>query len=88
MRNIYKTMTAGVMLVALAGATGCATTGDLDHLSAELDKVSATANKAAADAAAAQREAAAAKTAAEQARDAANMTNEKLDRMYKQSMSK
>lgn len=88
MRNIYKTMTAGVMLVALAGATGCATTGDLDHLSAELDKVSATANKAAADAAAAQRDAAAAKTAAEQARDAANMTNEKLDRMYKRSMSK
>ena len=34
MRNIYKTMTAGVMLAALAG---CATTGDLDALRAGLE---------------------------------------------------
>ena len=47
MRNIYKTMTAGVMLAALAG---CATTGDLDALRAEVDKANSTASQAAADA--------------------------------------
>ncbi len=88
MRNFYKTMATGAMVVALAGATGCATTGDLDKLQAQVDKVSSTANQAASDAAAAKRDAAAAKTAAEQARDAANATNEKLDRMYKKSMQK
>ena len=85
MRNIYKTMTAGVMLAALAG---CATTGDLDALRTEVDKANSTASQAAADASAAKRDAAAAKTAAEQARDAANATNEKLDRMFKKSMQK
>jgi murein lipoprotein len=88
MRNIVKTVSTGVMVLALAGATGCATTGDLDALQAQVDKVSATANQAAADAAAAKRDAAAAKTAAEEARDAANATNEKLDRMFKKSMQK
>lgn len=85
MRNIYKTMTAGVLFAALAG---CATTGDLDSLRAEVDKANSTASQAAADASAAKTEAAAAKTAAEEARDAANATNEKLDRMYKKSMQK
>ena len=88
MRNIHKTLATGTMVVALAGLTGCATTGDLDELRAEVDKVRTTSNQAATDAAAAKRDAAAAKTAAEQARDAANMTNEKLDRMFKQSMMK
>lgn len=88
MRNIYKTMTAGVMLVALTGVTGCATTGDLDALRAEVDKVSATANQAAADASAASKDAAAARAAAEQAAASANATNEKLDRMFKKSMQK
>ncbi len=88
MRNFYKTMSTGVMVVALAGLTGCATTGDLDALKAEVDKANSTASQAAADASAAKRDAAAAKTAAEQARDAANATNEKLDRMFKKSMQK
>lgn len=88
MRNLYKTMTAGAMLVALAGATGCATTGDLDALRAEVDKVSATASQAAADASAAKRDAAAAKMAAEKAAAEASATNEKLDRMFKKSMQK
>jgi murein lipoprotein len=88
MRNINKTLTAGAMVLALTGLTGCATTGDLDALRAEVDKASSTASQAASDASAAKRDAAAAKTAAEQARDAANMTNEKLDRMFKKSMQK
>ena len=37
MRNFYKTMATGTMVVALAGLTGCATTGDLDALKAIVD---------------------------------------------------
>ena len=88
MRKIYKAISTGAMLAVLAGTTGCATHGDLDELIAEIDKVNTTANQAASEASAAKRDAAAAKTAAEQARDAANETNEKLDRMFKQSMQK
>jgi predicted small lipoprotein YifL len=85
MRNIYKTMTAGVMLAALAG---CATTGDLDALRAEVDKANSTASQAAADASSAKSAAAAATATANEALDTANATNEKLDRMFKKSMQK
>jgi murein lipoprotein len=88
MRNFYKTMATGAMVVALAGATGCATTGDLDKLQVEVDKANATANQAAADASAAKRDAAAAMTTAKEALDTANATDEKLDRMFKKSMQK
>lgn len=88
MRNIYKAVSTGAVVVMLAGATGCATTGDLDALRAEVDKANSTASQAAADASAAKRDAMAAKTAAEEARDAAMATNEKLDRMFKKSMQK
>ncbi len=88
MRNFYKTMATGAMVVALAGATGCATTGDLDALKAEVDKANSTASQAASDASAAKRDAAAAKATADQALDTANATNEKLDRMFKKSMQK
>ena len=85
MRNIYKTMTAGVKLAALAG---CATTGDLDALRAEVDKANSTASQAAADASSAKSAAAAATATANEALDTANATNEKLDRMFKKSMQK
>ena len=85
MRNIYKTMTAGVMLAALAG---CATTGDLDALRAEVDKANSTASQAAADASSAKSAAAAATATANEALSTANATNEKLDRMFKKSMQK
>ncbi|MEM8560609.1 MAG: Lpp/OprI family alanine-zipper lipoprotein [Pseudomonadota bacterium] len=88
MRNLYKTLASGAMIVALASATGCATTGDLDALKAQVDKANSTASQAAADASAAKSDAAAAKAAAMEARDAANETNEKLDRMFKASMQK
>jgi murein lipoprotein len=81
MRNFYKTMATGVMVVALAGATGCATTRDLDVLKAETDRANSTASQAAADAAAA-------KTTANEALSTANATNEKLDRMFEKSMQK
>ncbi len=88
MRNLYKTAAIGAMVAALAGATGCATTGDLDEVKAEVQKAQATANQAAADAAAAKRDAAAAKSTADQANATANATAEKLDRMFKKSMNK
>jgi len=88
MRNFYKTMATGAMVVALAGATGCATTGDLDALKAEVDKANSTASQAASDASAAKRDAAAAKATADQALSTANATDEKLDRMFKKSMQK
>jgi murein lipoprotein len=88
MRNLYKTMATGVMVVALAGATGCATTRDLDKLQVEVDKANATANQAAADASDAKRDAAAAMATANEALETANATDEKLDRMFKKSMQK
>ncbi|MEM6581743.1 MAG: Lpp/OprI family alanine-zipper lipoprotein [Pseudomonadota bacterium] len=88
MRNFYKTLAGGAMVVALAGATGCATTSDLDALKAQVDKANSAASQAAADAASAKSDAAAAKAAAMEARDAANETNEKLDRMLKRTMQK
>ena len=88
MRNLSGKMAAGLMLVAVTGLGGCATTSDLDALRAEVQKVSATANKAASDASSAKADAAAAKSAAEAARDSSQQTNEKLDRMFKKSMYK
>jgi murein lipoprotein len=88
MSRILKITAAGLMAAALTGATGCATTSDLDELRAEVQKANATANKAASDAASAKQDAAAARTAAEAASSSAQETNEKLDRMFKKSMYK
>jgi len=88
MRNIYKTAAMSVMVVALAGATGCATTGDLDKLQAQVDQVSAVANQAAADAAAAKSAAAAAQSSADAAQACCDANSEKMDRMFKKSMNK
>jgi murein lipoprotein len=88
MGNLRKMTTAGVMLAALAGVTGCASTGELDALRADVQQANETANRAAADAASAKRDAADAKTAAEAAQRSAAETNEKLDRMFKKSMYK
>jgi murein lipoprotein len=88
MRNFYKTMATGVMVVALAGATGCATTRDLDVLKAETDRANSTASQAAADAAAAKTTANEALSTANEALSTANATNEKLDRMFEKSMQK
>ena len=81
MRNIYKTAAMSVMVVALAGATGCATTGDLDKLQAQVDQVSAVANQAAADAAAAQ-------SSADAAQACCDANSVKMDRMFEKSMTK
>ena len=81
MRNSLKTTAAAFMLVAVTGLTGCATTRDLDALKLEVDKANAAAAQAASDAAAA-------KAKADAAQQCCTNTNEKLDRMFKQSMNK
>jgi murein lipoprotein len=81
MRNSLKTTAAAFMLVALTGMTGCATTRDLDTLKVQVEKAQASADAAAAAAAAAQAK-------ANGAQQCCDNTNEKLDRMFKQSMNK
>ncbi len=88
MNRFVRMSSVGLTLAALVGASGCATTSDLDALRAEVQKANATAERAAADAASAKQDAAAARAAAEGARDTAEDTNEKLDRMFKKSMYK
>lgn len=88
MHNIVNTAKAGLLILTLAGAAGCASTSDMDTLQAEIARANETASQAAADAASAQKDAAAARAAAEEARDTATDTNEKLDRMFKKSMQK
>ncbi|MGD2138023.1 MAG: Lpp/OprI family alanine-zipper lipoprotein [Gammaproteobacteria bacterium] len=77
-----------MMAAAYGGLAGCATTGDLDALSARVDTV-------AADAAAAKAEAAEAKAMAQDALNTANEANArsqetetKIDRMFKKAMYK
>ncbi len=88
MTTLKKTTLTGLLLAALAGTTGCATTSDLDALRADVAKANATAEQAAADAAAARRDAEAAKMAAESAAATAADTNAKLDQVFKKSMYK
>ena len=88
MRNVIRTAKTGLIMLALVGAVGCASTSDMDTLRAEVARANETANQAAADAASARKDAAAARVAAEEARDTAADTNEKLDRMFKKSMYK
>jgi len=81
-----------LMLAALVGLTGCATTSDLDalrtELKAEVQQANDTANSAAAKADAASKEAAAASQTANEAKASAEEANSKIDRMFKKSMYK
>jgi murein lipoprotein len=79
---------SGLLMVALLGVGGCASTADLESMRAEVQRANAAADRAAADAASARQDAAAAKAAADEARDTALETSEKLDRMFKKSMYK
>ncbi len=81
-----------LMLAALLGLAGCATTSDLDKLRTELkadvQQANDTANSAAAKADAASKEAAAASQTANEAKVSADEANSKIDRMFKKSMYK
>ena len=77
-----------LMLFALVGLAGCATTSDLDSLRAEVQQANETANSAADKADAASKEAAAASQTADEAKASAEEANSKIDRMFKKSMYK
>lgn len=88
MSTTLKSTATGLMILALAGAGGCASTSDMDALRSQVEQANSAAQSAAADAAAARRDAAAAKAAADEANANSQATSEKLDRMFKKSMQK
>jgi murein lipoprotein len=87
-KNRLRVLTLVMLAGTYAGLTGCATTGDLDALSARVDAVEA-------DAAAAKAQAGEAKAMAQDALNTANEANArsqetetKIDRMFKKAMYK
>jgi murein lipoprotein len=88
MIGVKRGVVAGCFVVLLAGATGCATNGDLEDLRAEVVAASQAAEAAATDAAAAKAAAQEARDSAQEAQATAQETNEKIDRMFKKSMYK
>lgn len=100
--NIKTALQGSLMACALVVAAGCASSSDLEKLSARVDRVAqdAAAAKSAADSASAsateaKKEATAAQSTANQALNAANQaqsccdaTNQKMDRMFQKSQAK
>ena len=94
-RHQLRVLTLAVVIGAVAGLSGCATSGRADDLQAQI-------NALAADTAAAKSEAASANAKASEAMDAANSavntandanrrsmeTETKIDRMFKKAMHK
>lgn len=92
LRNNAKNV---LMLSALLGIGGCASTTELDALRADIrqanetaQQANQTANSAAAKADAANDAAAAASRTADEAKASAEEANSKIDRMFKKSMYK
>lgn len=95
MRKTAKNVAGALMIAAVLGAAGCASTSKKDALADEVAKATEAANRAAASAEAARAEASEAKQMAREAldmardaREQANANNEKIDRMFKKSMQK
>jgi murein lipoprotein len=92
---MMKALKLSAVVAIAALATGCASTSDLDSLSArvtglegKIASASADAASAKASAAEASSKAAAAEAAANRAAQYAQDTNSKLDRMFKKSQHK
>lgn len=88
-------ITASAMAVALALSTGCASTTKIDEVRAMAEEAARTATQAGERAAVAERKADQAQSAADaamrkaqEAERCCEETNEKIDRMFKKSMSK
>ena len=95
MNRVIRTSTLIPILVLAMAASGCATTAELDKMRADIQSASDRAASAQASADAAMAEAKAARAAAENAeraaldaKAAAEATDEKIDRMFKQTMNK
>jgi len=95
MKNPLRQVLIVLILAFAVGASGCATTKEMDALKADvktaMDRASAaesTANAARQEAAAARAAAERAEKAAMDAKAAAEATDEKIDRMFKKTMNK
>ena len=84
-----------LLVAAMSGLAGCATTSDTDALRDEVRQANQTAQEAVATAEAARKQAAQAsqdaaeaRAMAEAAKASADESNEKIDRMFKKSMYK
>jgi murein lipoprotein len=94
-RTVLQKGARAALVVGITGLSACATTGDLEALSAKVDAASAEASAARNEAAAARAEAAEARTMAASATTTANDamaiskdTETKIDRMFKKAMYK
>jgi hypothetical protein len=101
-KAIATTLKATAAALVLISAAGCATTKDVQEARAAADKAAQQATAAQSSADSAARSAAAAKSAADSAQSTANQalqaaqaaqagvdaTNEKIDRVFKKSVSK
>ncbi len=76
------------VLAVLGAISGCAATQEMEVLRAAVDQAKADAAQAQADAARAQSTADQAMSAAQNSQSCCDATNEKIDRMFKQSMLK
>lgn len=95
MKKPLKQVLIVLILAFAVGASGCATTKEVEALRADVQKAMDRAASAETTANAAKQEAAAARAAAERAeraamdaKAAAEATDEKIDRMFKKSMNK
>lgn len=87
-KHRLRVLSLVVLAGTCAGLTGCATTGDLDKLSARVDAVAADAAAAKADAAQAKSMAQDAQNTANEAKASSDETAMKIDRMFKKAMYK
>jgi len=95
MKGVMKQLALVAVIVLAAGASGCATTQEVEQLRADVQKAMERAASAESTADAAMKEASAARAAAERAekaaldaKAAAEATDEKIDRMFKKTMNK
>jgi outer membrane murein-binding lipoprotein Lpp len=86
--NMKKVMKLSMVALVASLAVGCASTSDLDALSARVDGLDAKVAQASADAASAKSAADDAAAAARSAAQSAQDTNSKLDNMFKKTMMK
>lgn len=95
MKKPLKHLLLMLVLALTVGASGCATTQEVEKLRADVNTAMERAASAEASANSAKQEAAAARAAAERAEQAAldakaaaEATDEKIDRMFKKTMNK
>lgn len=89
---LSKKIQIAIILTAIAGLGGCATSSEIEELrkelSSDVSQANETAQSASANADAAKKDAAEAKSIAKEAKVSADEANSKIDNMFKKSMYK